>query len=609
MSKRFLTVVDALSNSLAKYKSLVEIQQANVALESLAQRKAQSLNWRESIVDLLRLLGLDGSHQTRQELANLLNVHTGSPNSALRNTSLRQAVLRVLARNGGELPANIRNRLARAKLHATGEASISDESDDESIISDDSIASSQSSSSQTANSALEIAYLLFKNETLGPLFENALANYDIRKLRKRLKCLVSDYGHDLEYEASSDVQTEVAKFVQGAAWRITIQLTRAMVSEIEYDFVLNRRGINKLLKSLPANQQTLSDPVQKTADHSQELSDTDSDQSEPESGPALRTLEEVEHFMVVSRAFKTLVVELRKWLGVLDEDLDESTQNRPSETRHPIFGEMNDNNDTDRTGTSSVQLEVGANQPSSQKMAPTFACRLVSTLALLEPMFWPKPPEGFKRITWKSPLGKPLYIDVREREDGAAERLQERFRASAQKTSAASSSPPPSSSSSPGTSPSGTFVTTPHAPPPAHVVGSSSNQSARMGHDQPGRTVSAIIPDHIPQMDRKYLLVCFSTHKSEILKEIDVTFFATDQNLFDNLRLNYRAIKTQESWFSNVPFLRSVEMPSWLSWCLGDLHLYKPEKINFVSVSYQASTRRQFLYIRTNAWSSVSAEP
>jgi hypothetical protein len=110
-------------------------------------------------------------------------------------------------------------------------------------------------------------------------------------------------------------------------------------------------------------------------------------------------------------------------------------------------------------------------------------------------------------------------------------------------------------------------------------------------------------------MDRKYLLVCFSTHKSEILKEIDVTFFATDQNLFDNLRLNYRAIKTQESWFSNVPFLRSVEMPSWLSWCLGDLHLYKPEKINFVSVSYQASTRRQFLYIRTNAWSSVSAEP
>jgi hypothetical protein len=209
-------------------------------------------------------------------------------------------------------------------------------------------------------------------------------------------------------------------------------------------------------------------------------------------------------------------------------------------------------------------------------------------------MFWPKPPEGFKRITWRSPLGKPLYIDVRERVDGAAERLQEKFRASAQRTSAASSSPS-SYSSSPGPSSSSTFVTTPCAPPPAHIVGSPSNQHPRRGHDQPGRTVSAIIPDHIRQMDRKYLLVCFSTHKSEILKEIDVTFFATDQSLFDILRLNYRAIKTEESWFSNVPFLRSVEMPSWLSWCLGDLHLYKPEKINFVSVSYQASVKQQFL--------------
>jgi hypothetical protein len=51
-----------------------------------------------------------------------------------------------------------------------------------------------------------------------------------------------------------------------------------------------------------------------------------------------------------------------------------------------------------------------------------------------------------------------------------------------------------------------------------------------------------IILDHIGQRDRKYLLVCFSANKCEILKQIDVTLFAPDRVLFDNLRLTYRAI-------------------------------------------------------------------
>jgi hypothetical protein len=157
-------------------------------------------------------------------------------------------------------------------------------------------------------------------------------------------------------------------------------------------------------------------------------------------------------------------------------------------------------------------------------LAPTFVRRLVSALALLEPMFWPNPSEGFKRITWSRPLGKSLYIDVRGRADGAAEQLQERFRASAQKTSAAASS-------SPGPSSGDTSITTPCAPPAAHVVCSPSSQTLGRGHYQSFRTVSAIILDEIRQGDRKYLLVCFSTHESEILKEIDVTFFVTDQSL------------------------------------------------------------------------------
>ncbi|KAE8347789.1 hypothetical protein BDV24DRAFT_157266 [Aspergillus arachidicola] len=587
--KKEMTVVDALTNSSAHYKSILEIQQAEVVLESRAQQKGLESSWRESIVDLLRLLDLDSSIQTRYQLANLLGVHTGSPNSIVQNTSLHQAVLQELARNGGELPTNIRNQLANAKFPASEEASTSDESEVESVFSDNSVASSQSSSSQTANPALEIAYLLLKNETLSPLFKIAAANYDIRKLRKRLKSLISHYGRDLELEASSDIQTVTAKFVQGAARRVTIQLTRAMVSEIKNDYISNRRGINKLLESLPAHRQILYDLSQKSANHPQEpLSDSDSEQSEPESDLPLQTLQEVETFMVVSKAFITLVDELRKWLGVLNENIDEYTQYKLSEMR-----EADDKNDTDRTGSPPVPAtsqqqpeipaseEIDANQTSFHLRKPSFLHQLILKLKMLEPMFWPKPPEGFKRITWTSPLGKPLYIDVRERVDGVAERLQERFRESDQKmTSVSSSSSEPSSTSK--------FVMTPRAPPAAHVIGNSSIQSAvsgspNRGHDQLTRTVSATLPNNIPQMARKYLLLCFSTNKSEIFKKIDVTSFRKDQHLFDNLHLIYHAIKREESWCSKLPFFRSVKMPSWISWCLGDLHLYKPEKINFVS--------------------------
>jgi hypothetical protein len=133
---------DAFTNSSANYQVILKIQQTEVALERLAKRKRLRSGWRESIVDLLNLLGLDSSLQTRNQLANLLNVHTGSPNSAVQNISLHQAVLQELARNGGELPANMRNQLVSAKFRATEEVSISDESDVESIFSDDSIASS-----------------------------------------------------------------------------------------------------------------------------------------------------------------------------------------------------------------------------------------------------------------------------------------------------------------------------------------------------------------------------------------------------------------------------------------------------------------------------------
>jgi len=74
-------------------------------LEGLNARSSQKLNWRSSIVDLMKLVGLDSSLQHRQELAAELG-YTGDKNdSATMNIWLHKAVMRKLAENGGKVPA------------------------------------------------------------------------------------------------------------------------------------------------------------------------------------------------------------------------------------------------------------------------------------------------------------------------------------------------------------------------------------------------------------------------------------------------------------------------------------------------------------------------
>lgn len=77
-------------------------------LDELAANNAQTLNWKQSIVDLLKLLDIDSSHAARKDLANEL----GCPaelmdDSAQMNVWLHKTVLRKLAENGGRLPADL----------------------------------------------------------------------------------------------------------------------------------------------------------------------------------------------------------------------------------------------------------------------------------------------------------------------------------------------------------------------------------------------------------------------------------------------------------------------------------------------------------------------
>lgn len=76
-------------------------------LEALAADNKQKLNWRSSIVDLMKLTGMDSSLQERKDLAMELG-YTGELNgSAEMNIWLHKAVMRELAANGGVVPAEL----------------------------------------------------------------------------------------------------------------------------------------------------------------------------------------------------------------------------------------------------------------------------------------------------------------------------------------------------------------------------------------------------------------------------------------------------------------------------------------------------------------------
>ena len=76
-------------------------------LNDKLQQSGQQLNWRTSIVDLMKLLGLDSSLQARKELAQELN-YTGDTNdSASMNVWLHKQVMTKLAQNGGKVPADL----------------------------------------------------------------------------------------------------------------------------------------------------------------------------------------------------------------------------------------------------------------------------------------------------------------------------------------------------------------------------------------------------------------------------------------------------------------------------------------------------------------------
>ena len=95
-----ITAATAASASMSSFDVAAQ-------LEAMAKSSKQKLDWRSSIVDLMKLVGIDSDITNRRALAHELG-YTGDLNdSATMNIWLHKAVMQKLAENGGTVPANL----------------------------------------------------------------------------------------------------------------------------------------------------------------------------------------------------------------------------------------------------------------------------------------------------------------------------------------------------------------------------------------------------------------------------------------------------------------------------------------------------------------------
>ena len=76
-------------------------------LDKMANENKQKLDWRQSIVDLMKLVGMDSSLSARRELAADLHYSGDTGDTATMNIWLHKEVMKKLAENGGKVPKEL----------------------------------------------------------------------------------------------------------------------------------------------------------------------------------------------------------------------------------------------------------------------------------------------------------------------------------------------------------------------------------------------------------------------------------------------------------------------------------------------------------------------
>lgn len=84
-----------------------QVVDIEVILTEKAAHAGQKLNWRTSIVDLMKLVGMESSLAERKELAAELGYTGDTSDTATMNIWLHKQVMKKLAENGGKVPADL----------------------------------------------------------------------------------------------------------------------------------------------------------------------------------------------------------------------------------------------------------------------------------------------------------------------------------------------------------------------------------------------------------------------------------------------------------------------------------------------------------------------
>jgi hypothetical protein len=98
---------EAAMDAIAALNTQVANQSVDIDAVLTGMAEGKNLNWRSSIVDLMKLVGMESSLQERKDLAMELGYTGELEGSAEMNIWLHKAVMRELAANGGVVPAEL----------------------------------------------------------------------------------------------------------------------------------------------------------------------------------------------------------------------------------------------------------------------------------------------------------------------------------------------------------------------------------------------------------------------------------------------------------------------------------------------------------------------
>jgi nucleoside phosphorylase len=245
-----------------------------------------------------------------------------------KNRAWQEYAAATAAAYAKELLLTMNGPATRTGLLDDAYESASNHSDTESIFSEASIPSSQSSSVELAFIAVtQLAGLLLNDHVLKPLYSRAISTVGLAGFQNELVRFIRNYGRDLHKDASNFEQRQAAGFIHHSATRIAVYMRRALVhdtAELVLEQELDMRHaarIDDWLRSQqesPGHQSKDTDEVPNTVDDLLEDGELD-DLPSYEQG-SYSNLDKIKEFMVSTQAILNLRHEVRTWVEANDRD-------------------------------------------------------------------------------------------------------------------------------------------------------------------------------------------------------------------------------------------------------------------------------------------------